>query len=849
MKSFRIIIVALTFVAISASATSSVQADDETARYVAGLRRVGLNQLLGLYCERHLADPNLPEWKRGLFAVEYATLLVDRAMRQPEADERKRTWRRARDLLTDTLSRTEAPYQRFSLRFRIALVDQTRGEWLRRNQGLRGEKLADYEEARALLASVVAELTRLDGAIEERLGQMRRRFATAAEQEMVDHLRSLRNSIALRLASTRTALARTFPADAARRRGELQQAAKGLKRFVRPGASAPKPFGPTVELCAVYRLLGRFAEAEKLLDKIDPASLTQDDQDALVAERGALLLAAGRAAEAADLFDKVFEARPNPPPRWRLSYIEALLKQADAMSRAGNEPKEQSSPEQAAKAGALQALAFKLLRSLEADYPGSWARRGELLLGEYAPRLLDGSTANLRRGAESLVHSGKHADAAEVFLQAGEAAETEGSSDEAFDLRFRAGREYERAGLPGRAARLFDDLADRSADHAEVARASLRAALDYHKAYLAGKDDADYRRLVARLGKHLAEFAAHPTVGEARYLLGSVREGKGEYAEAIEQFEAVPRNHRLRLPARLRMARGFDRWLRAKATGKTEAAETRKRALAFLEQALTAPSKDGPKLDGAARAEMTVLLAKLLLDRRVDRPADAESWLRGIAKESGVPPEWARRIEIQTLLALVRQTKFRDAERLAIGFGATPVADGLAALERLQQAALTMPELSRPFVAQVERRILEPLAKRQTEMTADQRYAFELASAYHELHVGNDASVTAATQRFERLRKRKPRDARVVEGIGLCHLRSRRYEQAIGQWRSLVAGLSVGTPSWYRAKLHLAISLSRSGQREQARRLIGQTEVLYPDLGGPELRKRFLAEKRRLDDG
>jgi hypothetical protein len=79
--------------------------------------------------------------------------------------------------------------------------------------------------------------------------------------------------------------------------------------------------------------------------------------------------------------------------------------------------------------------------------------------------------------------------------------------------------------------------------------------------------------------------------------------------------------------------------------------------------------------------------------------------------------------------------------------------------------------------------------------------------------------------------------ARVYEDCGsLSCLR-----QALKQWKKLEALQRKGTIDWIETRYHLAWCSHRLGDDDTARKLVGVTRVLYPQLGTPALKQRFEA--------
>ncbi|MBV8268989.1 MAG: hypothetical protein JO252_21905, partial [Planctomycetaceae bacterium] len=55
-----------------------------------------------------------------------------------------------------------------------------------------------------------------------------------------------------------------------------------------------------------------------------------------------------------------------------------------------------------------------------------------------------------------------------------------------------------------------------------------------------------------------------------------------------------------------------------------------------------------------------------------------------------------------------------------------------------------------------------------------------------------------------------------------------------------------GSLPWFAARYGLALAYYRSGRSREARQLIDATTILHPDLGGGELREKFVHLRQRL---
>ena len=104
---------------------------------------------------------------------------------------------------------------------------------------------------------------------------------------------------------------------------------------------------------------------------------------------------------------------------------------------------------------------------------------------------------------------------------------------------------------------------------------------------------------------------------------------------------------------------------------------------------------------------------------------------------------------------------------------------------------------------------------------------------------GETAEASAA---FRSLAAEFPRDGAIQEAYArLLSEQSDRESLATAliKWRALEKGSPAGAPRWFRAKYAIALVHYRLGDRRQAAKLITLLQLLRPDLGGPEMKRKF----------
>jgi hypothetical protein len=98
----------------------------------------------------------------------------------------------------------------------------------------------------------------------------------------------------------------------------------------------------------------------------------------------------------------------------------------------------------------------------------------------------------------------------------------------------------------------------------------------------------------------------------------------------------------------------------------------------------------------------------------------------------------------------------------------------------------------------------------------------------------------------ERLLKAYPKEVKYLRLAGLVAFDTRDNDRSLECWRVLTA-LPSGTPGWYEAKYYHMATLARV-DRAAARNAFEQFRVLHPELGPADLRDRFRALGRELQN-
>jgi tetratricopeptide (TPR) repeat protein len=813
-----------------AVAAAAAGADDAAQAFLAALRERRLDALLEAFCRRELAaapqtSPNAE------LAVELSRLLAARAAETAEPGEREKGWRAADEVLLDAAAASDDPIVQARLTLQRAAVAQAEADWLQQWDEMQG-RFDDSPPAARRLRDAVEWLAQLQQSLADasaRGGEGR----TSVERGRAAQLRRLSAACLARLGAAQTSYALALPPADPKRREMFEAAVETIRR-IPPSSDDPESTAASaVWLSRALRGLGRWREAWEALEAVESIDASPAIADRVFAERIEVLLGEDRLLEALELLHNARSARTNPPPQWEYLYLKILLGQAKAMH-----------PD-ADAVGKLQASALRQLRRLEAAGDPVWLRRGELLLSRHARGLLLRDAEEYRQAGEILARAGDFAKAADLYRRAAEEALGRNQESDAVTLLTESARSWEKAASYASARDGYADLARRWPQHGAAAEALLRASVNARAAYLQDPTPENYAAIHRLVDEHLDRYPDADSAGEIRYLRGALRKAERKYEEAVREYTAIPPDHRLRRAGLVAAARTYEAW-KAPLSDDALPDAALGRIVTFLESLLLPAPGEAPPLTPAERAEISVRLAKFLLDARVDRPADAEARLEAVLHDSQSPHEWRQQARRLLILAQARQSKYAAAERLARDHSESPPEELLASIELLQRHADVAPEVERPYIGRLQSNLASPIAETLDSLPAKERLPFELALARIELNLAAPDALMKAERRLALLRSEHPRDPRILELLGECLARQRRFPAAIEIWRRLIAGLPAESPGWYRAKLQLIDNLRRSGKSAEARDVLDLLEAIYPELGGPRFRDRFQAQRNAL---
>ena len=831
-----------------AGVTPVVAIDDPAREYLRGLRERRLFSVAESYCLRELDDPELSAADRVELTVELSRTMADHAAWR-SGQEQTELWERALSIVSDELQREPESPRREMLLLQAAAVPAEQAELLAWQTRISPYDAALQSRAVATLQTAVRGLSEVETQLAAR--QRTARMPSAAERAAgaltPADIRLLSQEARLRMASLSVELGRLLP-PGIDRTAALHDAETRLSALLRE--SLPDQFDWEAQLLRVQntRLRGELDQAESLADAILRDQPAAPVRTRAVAELVRIELARDRPDLALQRLLAEQEQQRVLPDELRCLNVESLLAARDAaLSR--DDPM---------LADDLLAEAARIAD----ESGGPWGARSRALVtvaregAQYGPE----ATASLLAGRAAYQNGDREA-AARHYAEAAAAVRDAGRLDAAPELLFTRASILLEAGDFEQAAGEFLAVADDPNAAARAAKAHLLHAYCLGKLWEERATQARREAYSAALEAHRQRFAADPTFIDATWMLAAFEEARQQWTRALELYVAIPTDHARGPAARARVAALYEQVLQRLREIGQPPDQWEDLAVAQLTEYLDTMPLPPARLS-ALDADVALRLARILLNHREPDYSSADALLDRVigssqtaAREAEVngstaDPVWAALQNVATQLRIVSlagQDRLSDA--LAI-LDSLPQSDPKVLLGVLnglsEMAAGIRPERKRAL-GELQLKAAETLdAQRDQLDPADARLLDHcLAQAFSAVGRPNDAIAV-----YEQLLADAPRDKQLLrKAAELLSESSQRtaWETAKTYWRRLEALEQPGSKAWLSARLQVAATCLKLGQTEECRKLLSVTRVLYPELGGPELKAEFDALQAEVD--
>lgn len=378
-----------------------------------------------------------------------------------------------------------------------------------------------------------------------------------------------------------------------------------------------------------------------------------------------------------------------------------------------------------------------------------------------------------------------------------------------------------------------------------AAKASLLSAYCRGRLWSASRESADRKAYETALVEHLRRFSAEETVGDAAWMLQELAEQDRRWAAVVDFDARIPASHARSAESATRAVRAIQRALDELQTTGAPTADGRAaeqwtdEAGRFSERLLRTGGKD---LAAARRIlAASQLLASvpkpdfarvLTIVDRIQPPADgSEDW-----------QELTRNAAALRLICLTSTGQFADAAATLKQLQSVSMAELLGVLATLSEAGRSLTGMARAELGRLE---LETIRRIRLQREA-------LSTAEQQLLVECEAEALFATgqcdeaaRMFEQAVALNPSLLpRLAESLSMTG-RKENLAKARDYWQQHESKQLQGSTRWFEARLNLARTLVALSESADCRKLIASTRIIYPELGGPELKQAFQEVEKR----
>ncbi len=444
--------------------------------------------------------------------------------------------------------------------------------------------------------------------------------------------------------------------------------------------------------------------------------------------------------------------------------------------------------------------------------------------------------------AEGAMAQGDPSRAGMLERRAAEKAESLGKSDEARSYRLRAGAYLYQGEKFAEADPLLEQVASDARGGADRVRAGLLLALARGRALALGRPGASQAAYSRALRDQIKNFPDDPSASEARWLLGKLLLAEADRAGALSLWEAIPHGSPRWVESRVEIAT-----LRQHDLDNLRLKNDRDAVNRSMNEARAALAKCLEQAKGDNETnEILLAISRLELTPNVGRPEVVQANWERFQHSAAQPSQRdnARRLNIVALAELSRWVEAEQAARQEIKLS-QPV--DLFPLIRLldRLAAESESDLRTRRVGYLLRILINRLLDHPETLTPELLAEAQLRNVRALLFSGDDRVARRIMSTWSSSPASKNLD--LLRDLAETYTQLEAYELAVDVQRLRSKLVPTGSLPWFDARYGLALAYYRAGHPKSALHLIDATTILHPELGGGDLRDRFIRLRQRIE--
>lgn len=810
------------------------RAGDE-AVYLEQLRARGLHSVAEGYCLRRLSDERISGEERVILIVELSETFAEHAAFKT-GEEQGELWNRAKSVVKEQLKKEpDGPWSLF-LRARLPRVEAARGHQLRWQVELDPLDEALRQRARGTLDQAVSKLLAVHDEVVAAVGAAAARRGTVQDGPQAHEYRELRYELQLQIGETLLDLAHVLP----ERTVDRTQALIDAERWLSEAAGGD--VAPQVKLRAKRlfaessRLRGDLHNSRRIVSELQRTENASDAfEHSVYAEHLRLLLAEDREEQVPQELDTRRQAG-------RDITDEMLFLQTSALARLYQGDADSAEPS--------KDTVWARLESLPEQYEapaGYWEVRGRKVMEELADvRRYGEEIAPLVIAARMHARNGRVDQAIESYREAASKSWRTERYDTAMELGYARASLLLKSDRVAEAASAFLSLAKSFPEHERTPPAHLLWAMCLGKQSQVEKTAKAKASYLEALRAHRREYLDSPTAHEAAWLLAVEEEGAGHWNQALELFLGIPRSHARGRQAVGGVARCYTALLELQSPSSDDWFEVAAAAEAALTPMLRSATTEVWSPEQAAAA---LVLARIWLERAPSDASRALQLLERVERTAAAAiagtsplPAWnqlrGRAMQFK-IVALAQSGHPNEARAVLESVAVDSPVELLGLLEGLNRVERVGDASAAQALADLQLSTARKLESRRNELDASAQTRLDLLRAGAELAAGH---VDQGLRRAKAIFGRSAGDRQVLQGLtealaGCGDPACLTLEVRV--WKRVESLEKPGTRSWLEARYEVCRLHGELGEFESARKLLEVTRLLYPELGGEQMRARF----------
>ncbi len=797
-------------------------AGDSEQSYVDGLLQRQLFRLAESHCEQELKRANLDDEQRAALVIQFLKTCTQHAINVPRA-QRQALWNKASAAWSDfqKSSRDEKSWPDVAFQYWISEI--TRGEALRLEAEVSTDRESDLAEATRTLRQSVRALRELEQQV-KRLQRNKTRDSRWSDRK----LNELLNQIRITIAQTMLQQSACYRLGSPDNVYLLSQARDGFASLARLTGDSELIQLSHLGQIECHRRLRDFATAiEKQQRLARTNSLSLNVQWKLTNEMARLKLDQNSPRAAIDLLQRQLkeagrEIDQNVVAQTELTLIRAYVAAWKAAAKSSKADQEK-----------WRAAAIAQLQNMERSLPKYWVRRAEIVLSTIQSESSDFSDVEiLTRSAAHQFRRKKFAEAIKTYRRAARLARDLNDPHLAFDLDYQAAAILLHVKDYRQAREAFQKVAVGYPNHINAARSHLTAITC--AARLAADSSEDLSQYETLLNDHLRRWSEDPSGNQARLWLAKLQEQQGKLSDAIDTLIVIDDSFPQISEVRQRIKRAFDQLLVKLDFNSKERFELAAKAAGYFEKSVRKATSGREWSEADRDAALNAATFRLLNTN--DDPTQIASILDAAVSSDGSTSQWKTRALALAGTAHLLIGDLGSARHLLGEVDWSKIDDGLVFLQRLErQIHVSGVERSRELASVmllVSQGVTAVDKKQQRQLAQYEADALEILGKREE-----------ALAIYQRLVKRLPDDPRLQYRSAQLWEQGQTeqdLQQAMEHWRYTVRLSTPASALWFEAKLGIARTHLALGDSKRAAEVIQLTRVLHPNLGGAEMKGRFL---------